>query len=254
MANEVSVDDGRNQGNVDGTNQPGSTDTGAKGTGTGGNGTGGRKKRTNKSTGTTATEKSGTKTGTDTEKEKIVSETPVLIEEQEEPEQIIVIPAEEEKPKKKKAPAKKKVTKKKKDDQSQFTEGQLILLMQTVSGIVASREGFECWSLTSDECKQIATPLYSIMRKSDVFSKIAEHGDAVALVTACTAVFAPRIFITGTLMKQKNNAKKLKRRGIEIGNENRQATKNSRSDNKDITTDGAPDGNDLLKSIPAIID
>ena len=112
----------------------------------------------------------------------------------------VLIPDQEEKPKKKRTQKKKKEEPKQADD--------ITKLLVTVSTMVASRPDQAHWLITEAEAKSIAEPLSNIIEKSEVFSKLAEHSDSIALATACATVFLPRGFMSYMQYKEKEKEKK----------------------------------------------
>ena len=85
---------------------------------------------------------------------------------------------------------------------------QIAALIGMVSGVVASRPNMAHWQLTPSEIESISKPLSNILSNSDAFKGLAEHSDAVALVTACVTILLPRLVITATMKKErrKNHA------------------------------------------------
>ena len=82
------------------------------------------------------------------------------------------------------------------------------MLLSTVSTVVASKKGMEHWKISEKESMMIAEPLTNILEKSSFFNKVAEHSDGIALVTACTVVFAPRVMMTVANIKINKGVKK----------------------------------------------
>lgn len=164
---------------------PGRPDTGNR------NGAENRSADTRTAPGTGAGDRTRTaeeKRGAETEKLPVLSPVPVP-----------------EKPKKgttKKEPRKPR----KKKTEPTFGGDQLSALIVTISAIIASREGFEMFALSEIEAKQIAEPLANMIAKSEQLSKVSEHADAVALVTACIVIFVPRLMLY--LDQQKKNKRK----------------------------------------------
>lgn len=78
-----------------------------------------------------------------------------------------------------------------------------IVLLQTVSGILASREGMQMFMLSKEEATQIATPLASILSKSDAVGDFAgQYADHIALLVACGAIFVPKFLMWQMLRKE----------------------------------------------------
>lgn len=84
-----------------------------------------------------------------------------------------------------------------------INNSQVGTIINTVSGIVASRPNMAHWQLTPQEVDSIATPLTNILAKSEAFKGLEEHGDSVALVTACLTIVVPRIILTVATMEKK---------------------------------------------------
>ena len=99
--------------------------------------------------------------------------------------------------------------KKKKEEPTAFNAEQITALLVSVSTILASREGFEMFALSSLEAEQIATPIANMIAKSENLAGLGEHADAIALVTACLVIFAPKIMLYFDSQKKK----KLERNG-----------------------------------------
>lgn len=115
---------------------------------------------------------------------------------------VLVPETEEKKTKKKRTPKKKEPAKKVKS-------ADISNLLIAVSGMIAARPDQAHWIMTQEEADSIAEPLSNIIEKSEVFSKIAEHSDGLALATACITVFAPKAMISVTNYKQKEKVKKV---------------------------------------------
>jgi len=167
----------------------GNTDSNSTGTGTG--------------TGSISSRPSGTGTGTGTgtgkriktEKNSKVSVLEPL------PEVNIPVPQEEKK-------TKRKYTKKAKTEEaSAFNAEQISAFIVTVSSVVATREGCSHWLISEAEAMQISKPLANILEKSQL-KVINENADAIALVTACLMIIAPRIILTLQNNKNKKGVKK----------------------------------------------
>lgn len=88
-----------------------------------------------------------------------------------------------------------------------INNSQVGTIINTVSGIVASRPNMAHWQLTPQEVDSIATPLTNILAKSEAFKGLEEHGDSVALVTACLTIVVPRIILTVATMEKKPKEK-----------------------------------------------
>lgn len=148
----------------------------------------------------------------------------------------IVVPptAEEAKAAKPKA-TRKKAAKKKNDE---FGKEQISSLLQSVSHLAASREGLAHWAISEQEADSIAEPLYNILAKSDVFSKVAEHSDGIALLAACSMVIVPRAMITVDQRKGKPKKTKqpvqFKEGGRPNGDKSGKTSNSSRANDKQI--------------------
>ena len=113
-------------------------------------------------------------------------------------EEVAPVPETEQKQKK---PKRVRTTKKK---TTKLDTGNIDKMLVGISEVVASRPNCGHWKLSEKEAKTITEPLTAILSEKEVFQKIEEHSNEIALVTACVAVFVPRIFVTVQL----NNAKK----------------------------------------------
>lgn len=142
---------------------------------------------------------------------------------------------------------KRKYTKKKQEQSYTVDSEQIKILLLTVSSIIASRENFEQWQLSDSECESIAIPLMNIVKKSDVFSKITEKSDAIALAIALSTAFVPRVMITVDKIKKgkKKNGNKLNRQTTESANSNG-GTETSNT----ATTQSGINNETILGSIP----
>jgi len=76
-------------------------------------------------------------------------------------------------------------------------------------GMIGTKPGCQHWEITKEEADSICRPAFCMLEKSDAFSKIAEHSDAIALVSACGMVFVPRLIATGMQQKEKKAVKKV---------------------------------------------
>ena len=77
---------------------------------------------------------------------------------------------------------------------------QVAILLNTISGVAAMRVG-EQWALRPEECQAIAEPLVKVLDRFDLMSKLGDYGDFIALGTALTIAFAPRIQYTAQVNK-----------------------------------------------------
>lgn len=80
---------------------------------------------------------------------------------------------------------------------------QVKAIISTISTLVASRPNMAHWQLTPAEIESLATPISNIMAESEAFAKVAEHSDALALITACFTIFVPRVVISIATMPKK---------------------------------------------------
>ena len=107
---------------------------------------------------------------------------------------------------------------------------QINTLIKTVSTLIASRPNCSHWLLSDAEIESITTPLTKMMQESDLFSKLGEHSNQIALVTACVTVFAPRILTTVILLKEKakhdRQVRKQVSQGPTIGDNGNDVTEN----------------------------
>ena len=122
-----------------------------------------------------------------------------------ETEKVVPIVANVEKSKTKRKP--RKVTKKKSDSNNIGAE-QISILLTSLSAIVASRPNTAHWQLTPQESQSIAEPLAKIIEKNENLKNLGEHADALALVTACITVIAPRAILSVNMAKSEKEKKK----------------------------------------------
>lgn len=99
--------------------------------------------------------------------------------------------------------AKPRKVNKKKSVEPPINNDSLKLMIVTVSGLVASRPGMEHWMLSDKEIDSIVTPLGNILKDYNAFSTLGEHSNEIALAMACITVFAPRLFVTASKMKER---------------------------------------------------
>lgn len=206
---------------------------------------------TSTSASTTGTENGGRRRGRPSTSGKSDQKVPKVVS--------IDLPGNEEPPKEKPktgrgrpAGTKKKPTAAKKADHTQIS-----MLLLTVSGIMASRQGMEPFALTMEEANQIAIPLSSIMAKNEAVAGIAgEYADHIALLFACMTIFIPKYLVYRAMnpKTEKKGEKKTNVQPIREPNEKGQVT---RSD-KPVTGRAANSGNgqtfngDLSSILPAI--
>lgn len=77
---------------------------------------------------------------------------------------------------------------------------QVAILLNTITAVAAMRVG-EQWALRPEECQAIAEPLVKVLDRFDLMSKLGDYGDFIALGTALTIAFAPRIQYTAQVNK-----------------------------------------------------
>lgn len=146
---------------------------------------------------------------------------------------------EEKKPEQKKGRGRPKGSTKKTTAPKKASAGdtkQVEILLTTVCAIIGSRPGLEMFVLTPAEAKQIAEPLSNILAKNEALAgAMSEHGDAVALVTACFMIFVPKF------IAYKQNPKKEKKKNEvhqHVSTPRNEAGKNPRNrqrDDKQVT-------------------
>ena len=142
-------------------------------------------------------------------------------------EEVAPVPETEQKQKK---PKKVRTTKKK---QSKVDTGNIDKMLVGISEIVASRPNCSHWKLKEAEAKTITEPLTALLSEKEIFQKIEEHSNEIALVTACLTVFVPRIFVTVQL----NNIKKQE---LKKANDEQRKIKQAESNN--IKSNGRSNG------------
>lgn len=82
-------------------------------------------------------------------------------------------------------------------------------ILGALSHVLATRPEMAHWQLTPDEINKLSVPLSNMMEKSGVLTELGEHADAIALVTACFTIFAPRIAISVANYKIKKEVNKI---------------------------------------------
>ena len=80
-------------------------------------------------------------------------------------------------------------------------------ILGTISLLISARPDMAHWMLTPDEIDKLAVPISNIISKSEFMSTASEHGDAIALVTACFTILMPRVVITCVNSKSKKGEK-----------------------------------------------
>lgn len=119
----------------------------------------------------------------------------------------------------------------KKSQNTFATTEQITAILSTISMIVASRPECAHWQLTPTEIESLATPISNMISKSDAISDLAEHSDAIALVTACATIFVPRGIISLQNRKEKKQKHETKRT---VTNSKRQQTNEPNGKNNDV--------------------
>ena len=140
---------------------------------------------------------------------------------------------EEEKPEKK---VRKRTPKKK---EPSFDTSQIDAVLIGLSDYISSRPNMAHWKMTEKEVKSITEPLGNMIAKSEQLAKITEHSDAIALTLAVVTIFAPRIFIS---MQMSNEAKKMKKAGINMKKEEGKEHGTGRQEKETGNSSGADAG------------
>lgn len=139
--------------------------------------------------------------------------------------------------------------KKKKEEPTAFNAEQITALMVSISTILASREGFEMFALSQLEAEQIATPLANMIAKSENLAGLGEHADAIALVTACIVIFAPKIMVYFDTQKKK----KLERNGgVQLVRKEEPTKREHRNDSPKPATAAPNYANAVSSAIPSL--
>lgn len=100
-------------------------------------------------------------------------------------------------------PAGSTAAKKKTPAAKQVDATHFIVLLQTLSNVIGTREGMHMFMLTKEEATQIATPLANIMAKNDAIGEFAgEYADHIALLIAAAAIFVPKFLLYQHMKKQ----------------------------------------------------
>ena len=164
------------------------------------------------------------------------------------PKEIIVEIETENKSEKKVVPAKKKL--KKKPAKQKAESEQIKDIQNLLEGVflVASLKAGEHWKLSSDESKQIATPLSRILERYDLLTKASEVSDPVALIVAAATIVIPRIMVT-QMSKPAKQEKILKENGV-IGNDKKtNNTEHSGSDQRSVVSPTQSNDGEFIKSL-----
>lgn len=139
---------------------------------------------------------------------------------------------------------------KKKEITAGFNAEQISALIVSMSAIVASREGFEMFALSQVEANQLATPIANMIAKSEKIGALAEHADAVALITASIVIFAPRIMMCLDAKKEKAKRKK---EGIKFVREEKPTDAGSRNISRSNADNAKNVDYGISAAIPAIM-
>lgn len=145
-----------------------------------------------------------------------------------------------------------KSAKKKAEPPVNFNAQQISALIVSISAIAAARPGMEMFMISEAEAMTVATPLSNMIAKNENLAVFAQHGDAIALVTACFVIMAPRLMLYFDAQKQKKlNAAG----GLKIGNPDSQKRKID-GDNRKAPEHSAPavsdDDNGIYAAMPSI--
>lgn len=188
---------------------------------------------TNNSSTETASKKRGRPPGRTSEKEivsELVNVEPKIIS--------IDLPGadQQDEPQKKKAGRPAGTQKKTPAKNAKVDSTQIQFLLATVSGLIASRPGFEIWNLSPDESKQIAEPLAKILSKNSALANVSsEHADAFALIVACFMVFLPKIIMHQAMKPKKAKQGENVNYGIEKSTKPQQQERtNERNDRSNV--------------------
>ena len=209
MGNTINKDGGIVIRKVDEPGTEKGTETGTRGTGRSNTGESTTDSRTTGRTTGTNTGGSGRSTGRSTAKEQkeVIPGLPVLDDEKERKRLERNAKRREryakEKAEQGQSVKPRKVNTKKKQDEQKLSTEQLNTFVKTISLVVASRPNCEHWLLSDSEIESITTPLAKMLAESEIFEKLGEHSNQIALVTACVTVFMPRIIKTTMIMKEK---------------------------------------------------
>jgi hypothetical protein len=170
--------------------------------------------------------------GNGTETETVVPKL-VLVEVPEPDDEEPAAPAE----KTKAAASKKAAPKKRKDVNLELKKEQLSVLIKTIFDIAASRQGFEIWKLSKDECILLSEPLANILNRNPYFDKVAStYGDYLALLIALGTIILPRAIVQ---VKSKKEPKKEK---VTYVNQTRLARESGNESGTVRTSDNTPNG------------
>jgi len=145
-----------------------------------------------------------------------------------------------------------KSAKKKAEPPVNFNAQQISALIVSVSAIAAARPGLEMFMISEAEAMTVATPLSNMIAKNENLAVFAQHGDAIALITACFVIMAPRLMLYFDAQKQKKlNAAG----GLKIGSPDSQKRK-SDGDSRKAPEHSAPavqdDDGGIYAAMPSI--
>ena len=132
--------------------------------------------------------------------------------------------------------------KKKKTNEPPVDTASLNMVVGTLFNVIGSRPNMEHWRLTDDEITSITTPLAGMIAESEALKNIGEFSNQIALVTACIAVFTPRVVLTVSQGKEKKKLERTKRNILEKKNEDIKPVRQSDRKNAD---DGSVSGSDV---------
>lgn len=97
----------------------------------------------------------------------------------------------------------KKTTKKKQEPEVVDTKS-IKMLLTTVFGLIASREGAAHWALSEAEAEQLAQPIHDILSDyAAVSDALSENSKYIALAMAAFAICTPRIMMSAAISKKK---------------------------------------------------
>lgn len=165
------------------------------GTGTGSSGNGGESKNTRTPSAGTGAGAGNSGTGTGTGKAEKEKSAELVVLNADSPTVPAPPKADNKKPKKvNKGRGKKK--------ESVLPAEQMDALIVSLSGIVAARPNCQHWQISEQEAHTVSVPLCNILDKYEVFNKVGEHSDAVALVVAAASIVIPRAMISVAQVKE----------------------------------------------------
>lgn len=142
-----------------------------------------------------------------------------------------------------------KVNNKTKKQESQalaLNNTQINSLIISLSAVIASRPKCSHWLLTEQEVNSITTPLCAMMKESEVFEKIGEHSNQIALVIACVSVFLPRIIQTVALIQEDKKNEQRVKQAIEERNKIKNHKPSGKNDGGNVTNSTATDTNNNI--------